>query len=370
MLQKVLSHSELSIAQRLCEIHEEIRTLHPELCRIAIAIYDRETDKLKTFAHSTEGDSPISFYEAQLSEAKSLQDIAQSHDARVIDDLRELPTNNRHTDKLLESGYLSSMTIPINFKGALYGFLFFNATEPSYFNEARRSGIKAYAGVISLLVVNELQTLKTFRGAVKTAREFSRQRDEETGNHLERMSRFSRLIARDLAPKHGKEEDWVEYIFQFAPLHDVGKVAIPDNILLKPGRLDTDELDVMRTHVQKGSDIITVMSQEFDLDALNHFDILRNIIAGHHEKMDGSGYPLGLKGEEIPLEARICAVADIFDALTSCRPYKKPWTNEEAMGLLRDQAGKELDQECVDSFISQIDEVERIQKEFVEDFAG
>jgi two-component system, response regulator RpfG len=275
-----------------------------------------------------------------------------------------------YTRKLLESGFLSSLTLPIRFNGQLYGFLFFNAAEKAYFSESRLATLKAYAGVISLLVINELQTLKTFKGAVKTAREFSRHRDEETGNHLERMSRYARLIAQDVAPLHDKTDEWVEYIFQFAPLHDVGKVAVPDDVLLKPGKLTHDEYQLMKTHVNKGSEIINVMSNEFGLNHLNFFDMLVNIVVAHHEALDGSGYPLGLKDDEIPLEARIVAVADIFDALTSCRPYKERWSNQRAIDVLKQDAGVRLDKECVEALLRHEHEIEVIQKEFAEDFIG
>ncbi|GGF70216.1 transcriptional regulator [Terasakiella brassicae] len=370
MLQQTLSERDRSLGERLYKIHEEIRANFPDLCRIAVALYDHETDILKTFAHSTDGISPISFYQAKLSEAHSLQEIAKTNQTRIIDDLTTQESQKAHSTKLLESGYKSSMTMPIIFNDHLYGFLFFNSPKKNFFSDIRCATIKAYAGVISLLVVNEMQTLTTFRGAVQTAREFSRQRDEETGNHLERMSRYAHLIALELAPKYKKADDWVEYIFQFTPLHDVGKVAVPDEILLKPGRLTDDEYDVMKTHVQKGGQIISLMRREFGLDSVNFFDMLNNIVLYHHEALDGSGYPYGLKGDEIPLESRICAVADIFDALTSKRPYKNAWSNGDTMQWLLDNAGERLDTECVQALNKHMDEVRKIQAEFEEDFIG
>jgi len=162
----------------------------------------------------------------------------------------------------------------------------------------------------------------------------------------------------------------VEYVFQFTPLHDVGKVAVPDDILLKPGKLDQDEFDIMKTHVQKGGEIISLMSREFGLNSVNYFDMLHNIVLYHHEALDGSGYPHGLKGDEIPLEARICAVADIFDALTSRRPYKEAWSNAEALDWLKQNAGTRIDPDCVTALETQIARVEKIQSEFEEDYMG
>ncbi len=370
MLQKVLSKDDLSLGERFCEIHEDVRNMFPALCRVAVAVYDNETDILKTFAHRTEGTSPISFYEARLSDVPSLQEIAQDTSPRIIDDISVFNTGNEHTRRLLEAGYKSSMTIPIRFNGNLYGFLFFNSSDTCYFTDARLAALKAYAGVISMLVINELQHLKTFKGAVKTAREFSRQRDEETGHHLERMSRYARVIAQSLAPSLDKDDEWIEYIFQFAPLHDVGKVAVPDEILLKPGKLSMEEYETMKSHVNKGGDIIQVMSDQFGLNTLNFFEMLHNIVMYHHEALDGSGYPYGLQGDEIPLEARIVAVADIFDALTSKRPYKEGWSNDRAMKTLEMEAGIKLDAQCVASLASHMVEIEAIQHEFVEDFMG
>jgi len=367
MLDHTFSNESSSIATRVCEIHDEIRILFPALCRIAITVYDRETDILKTFAHSTDGTSPISFYEAPMSKAKSLQEIAKDNQPRTIDDLSLFSVANAHTKNLVASGIFSSFTLPIRFNGNLYGFLFFNASQKNYFSKQRLVTLNTYASVLSLLMINELQTLQTLKGALQTAREFSRLRDEETGNHLERMSRYSRIIARDLALENGKEDDWVEYVFQFAPLHDVGKVAVPDHILLKPGRLTPDEYEIMKTHVIKGGDIINIMKNEFGLNNLNHFDMLINIVVYHHEKLDGSGYPHGLKGSEIPLEARIVTVADVFDALTSCRPYKKSWTNEDAFALLKEGSNKHFDPKCVASLIRHEDEIKAIQNTFRED---
>ncbi len=370
MLNQVLSKSDLSLGQRLSEIHDDLRTTHPSLCRIAVAIYDNDKELLKTYAHSSDGESPISFYEAPLAQAKSLQEIANDNKPRIIDDLSVVEGKNPHSKRIVNSGYLSSLTIPIKFNGNLYGFLFFNAAEKGYFSDGRMTSLKPYAGVISLLVINDLQTFQTLRGAVQTAREFSRHRDEETANHLERMSQYSRLIAKELGPKAGKCEDWIEYVYQFAPLHDVGKVAIPDEILLKPGKLTTDEYDIMKTHVTKGGEIVNVLSKEFGLETHSYLGVLQNIVLYHHETLDGTGYPSGISGGQIPLEARIVAVADIFDALTSTRPYKHRWSNEDAIDLLKELAGVRLDEDCVNTLIGLLDKVSAIQDEFEEDFEG
>lgn len=164
-------------------------------------------------------------------------------------------------------------------------------------------------------------------------------RDNETGFHVIRMSHHARLLA--LAANCG--EDWTDLLFNAAPMHDVGKIGIPDRILLKPGRLDLTEWEIMKTHSVIGAEIIGEDQSEL-------MRLSRIIAHSHHEKWDGSGYPEGLSGEEIPLAARIVAIADVFDALTSERPYKRAWSVEEASDYIQRESGKHLDPRLVDLF--------------------
>ena len=177
-------------------------------------------------------------------------------------------------------------------------------------------------------------------------------RDEETGYHLIRMSRYSRLIAGAI----GLDEDEAETIELAAPLHDIGKIGIPDQILLKPGRLDAPEWEVMQRHPVIGHDILKGSASKYvRMGAL--------IALGHHERYDGSGYPNGLEGDHIPVCARIVAVADVYDALTSVRPYKTAWTDEKAMEYLASQSGKHFDPRMVGAFLGAKDKVLEIQNE-------
>jgi putative two-component system response regulator len=178
-------------------------------------------------------------------------------------------------------------------------------------------------------------------------------RDPETGAHILRMSHFSKLIGAKL----GLSEADQQMLLDAAPMHDIGKVAIPDKILLKPGRLDVAEFDIMKQHSRLGYEILHG-SQSVILQAA------AQIALNHHEKYDGSGYPAGLIGNAIPLFARICAVADVFDALTSERPYKKAWEDERATALLREGSGTHFDPACVDAFLSSWDEVMEIRGRF------
>lgn len=165
-------------------------------------------------------------------------------------------------------------------------------------------------------------------------------RDEETGLHVLRMSHACHQLALAI----GLGSHTAEQILYATPMHDVGKIGIPDNVLLKQGKLDPEERKIIETHATIGADIIGEHGSELLITA-------RNVALYHHEKWDGSGYPHGLKGEDIPIEARIAAICDVFDALTSPRPYKEAWPVEKAVGLLKDQAGKHFDPRLVDAFL-------------------
>ncbi len=171
-------------------------------------------------------------------------------------------------------------------------------------------------------------------------------RDPETGAHILRMANYSRLIGGEL----GLSESEQDLILRAAPMHDVGKIAIPDYILLKPGRLTAEEMEIMKRHAEYGYELLRG-SQSTLLDAA------AVIAYSHHEKYDGSGYPLGLKGGDIPLHGRIVAVADVFDALTSDRPYKAAWPLDKALAFLREGAGGHFDPRCVEAFMARLDEV-------------
>jgi HD-GYP domain-containing protein (c-di-GMP phosphodiesterase class II) len=221
-----------------------------------------------------------------------------------------------------------------------------------------------------MVIIHDLTRLRTLAGAVKAARDLTHHRDMETGAHLDRMSYYARIIARTLPPRFGLDDGYVEKIFLFAPLHDVGKIGLPDSVLRKPGQLTAEEFELVKTHTVRGREIVDTLVADFGLTDLEDVDALRNIAVYHHEAVNGTGYPQGLADGEIPLEARIIAVADVFDALTSRRCYKPAWSNDEAFAMLTQLAGHKLDRDCVEALAANRVEVEEIQCRFREDAIG
>lgn len=197
------------------------------------------------------------------------------------------------------------------------------------------------------------------RTILRALEALARYRDDETGEHLVRVSEYSRFLATALAshPSFAPEIDeaFIEDMALAAPLHDIGKVAIPDAILFKPGKLDADEWDVMRTHAQVGADILRgAMESSRDRGCLR---VAHDLAGTHHERWDGGGYPNGLKGREIPLAGRIMSLVDCYDALTSERPYKRAWSHREAVDYLRGEAGKAYDPQIVAVFLEREREI-------------
>ncbi len=181
-------------------------------------------------------------------------------------------------------------------------------------------------------------------------------RDNETGMHVIRMSYYCRTIAKAI----GMNDMDADLILQSTPMHDVGKIGIPDSILLKPGRLDPEERKIMEKHAEFGAQIIGKHDNAL-------LQMAYSAALTHHEKWNGTGYPFGYKGEEIPLIGRIVAIADVFDALTSSRPYKEAWPVEKALNLIREERGKHFDPTLVDAFLENLDAILEVKENHPED---
>ena len=176
-------------------------------------------------------------------------------------------------------------------------------------------------------------------------------KDEDTATHIQRMSSYAAAVAREI----GLPDHEVEIILYTSSMHDIGKIGIPDHILLKKGKLEPDEWEIMKSHSRIGAEILQESSSDFIKKG-------RIIALTHHEKWDGSGYPQGLVGKDIPIEGRICAIADVFDALTTKRPYKEPFSLEKAAEIIKEGKGSHFDPVVADAFFSIFDDIVKIMK--------
>lgn len=356
------------LSQKLDYLLQSLRTHGMAVERLAVVVYDRHSDTLETFLSAGDDPPTISNYQARLADVPSLRALVAQRQVRVIGDLVGSPA--AHSRHLLAAGFHSSYTLPIFHEDEFFGFIFCNSRERGFFTPQVLGQLEPILRLFALIVIDELRVARTLEAAAGTVRYLTSRRDCETGAHLARMASYSRLIARALASALDLSDEYIEYLFLFAPLHDIGKIAIPDSILLKPARLQVDEYELMKTHTVKGREMADFLIEEFHLGHMTHIDIMRNIVLSHHEAYDGSGYPDGLCGEAIPLEARIVAAADILDALASRRPYKPAWPMDAALAEIRRLAGNKLDPRCAEALVTQYGEIKTIARQYQETVYG
>ncbi|BAL24019.1 HD domain-containing phosphohydrolase [Azoarcus sp. KH32C] len=356
-----------SVHERVRVIHQNIHERHPGIARIAVALYDPELRRLKTFVASGDFKTSLTGYECQIDTVPSLLKLAETGQPRILNDISRVPLGDSvHSHWVHDEGFLSSLTVPIRRNEQFIGFLFFDSRERDVFTGTVVADLIPTSHLIGLIATQELAAVQMLVGGLRLASQFAHIRDLETGAHLDRMARYARIIAREIGPSHGKSEDYCEMVFLFSALHDIGKVGVPDRVLLKPGKLDDAEREEMRQHVAVGSRMAERLITDFGLDSLPNIDMLRNIILAHHERMNGSGYPNGILGDAIPLEARIVATADVFDALACKRTYKPAWTLDDSFAEIQRMSGGELYAPTVQALLDCRAEVEEIYKRFQE----
>ncbi|SHJ04717.1 metal dependent phosphohydrolase [Malonomonas rubra DSM 5091] len=364
-------HNGGRLQDRLSAAHQMFNRQCPGIARVGIALFDGATRKVKTFLASPADSNPLKNYQHPLDDAESLASTAVPGQVRIVNDLGVFSSGTReHTLKINDLGMRSSYTLPIFEQEHLRGFVFLNSQQKDFFQgKAVLGQVPLFAHCLVQMVLEHQGTLRTLISALRVSSRMMHYKDPETSNHLERMAAFSQLIAQEMIAqqKLALDDEEVEHIYRFAPLHDIGKVGIPDKILQKAGDLDSSEWSVMKTHSGIGRAIVDQLISEFGFANLPDIDILRHITELHHEKIDGSGYPHGYSGDQVPFAARIVSVSDIFDALTSSRPYKQAWSNQRALDELEQMVQRnQLDADCVAALQSRLDSVEQIQKLFAD----
>ena len=245
--------------------------------------------------------------------------------------------------------------------GYVYTILLTSNAGPAQLVEGMTAGADDFIGkpfnpnelVVRVRAGERILGMETRDMAIFALAKLAESRDPETGHHLERVQLYSRILAQHLGatPKYRDQIDaeYVRLIYQTSPLHDIGKVAIPDCVLRKPGRFSDAEFAVMKTHAMAGAETLNAALERYP--EARFLQVACEIAATHHERWDGSGYPKGLREEEIPLSGRIVALADVYDALTSRRCYKDPYAHSVARSIIVGDAGKHFDPDIVEAFI-------------------
>lgn len=354
--------------ERLEHLFHVLREQLEGIDRFAIALFNPADNSVSSFMYESDDSGPLVGYSLPLNNIPSLQQLADQQAIRVVEDMRlfrgESQTSS-HSEALLSVGLRSSFTMALRHDGQLLGFLFLNSRRVNYFTPAMLAHCNLWGHLVGQLLAQEQAGVRRIESLIRFATDMSGRRSVETDGHMRRMALFARMIARGLQSSHQLSDDYIEYLTLFAPMHDIGKVGIADAILHKPTRLTDDEFEQMQRHVSIGQDIVDTAIKEFSLRDMEHADMLRHIVLLHHEKLNGSGY-MGCQGEEqIPLEARIVAVADILDALLNKRSYKEAWSVERSLQELQTMAEQhQLDSACVQIVLEQPDKVRDILQRF------
>lgn len=301
----------------------------------------------------------------------SLAGVIKSGEARIINDLEDY-TKGRplkyYNKDILEAGVRSSITLPLKLGNEPIGVIFFSSNQKNVYKEEHIILLKMLVNSIAVSFEQNIFIDNLLYSNTLALAKLAEARDEDTGEHLERMKIYSAKLAEFLYNDEVyKDEITLEYISQierFSPLHDIGKVGVADGILLKPGKLTTEEFEEMKKHTTYGAAVLRTAEETINKHKKCLFRIGIEIAEGHQEKWDGSGYPYGKKGEDIPLSARIVAVADVLDALTSVRPYKKAFSFERSFQMIVEERGTHFDPIIIDTFIKHKGEILKIYKRF------
>lgn len=359
--------NEQTLSAKLQACFALLQDISSDISRLGVVIYDPETELLRTLHKFEQGcQAPeLDSYQLKLCYSQTLTQLSKGHSPRVVNDLQKIYDDNSHHGRVLKSaGYRSSYTLPIQIEGQFWGFVFVNGSKTDVFQDAVLKSVMHLSFFISQLVYSEIKHNLTFRSAIQTVLRMGHIKDPETQGHLKRMSLYSELIANELAQKYHRPAYFALQVKMYAPLHDIGKYRVPEVILFSDKRFTDVERYEMNKHPQYGLELIEDMQREFGFSDSDDMNILKNIIIYHHERVDGMGYPTKLHGDEIPLEARIVAVSDVFDALMSERPYKKPWSLSDVLSFLNENKGKMFDHECIQALINNIDQVKYIHQTY------
>jgi len=304
----------------------------------------------------------------KINKGTSLPKMIKLNSERVVNDLSSLKLNAR-TLYLLNNGHRSSFSYPLVFKGRPIAIVFFNASELNFFAEnSVQQDMLFLSMLIRSIMVRQFEKKQFISISLAIALDMGHAKDPETKGHLHRMERYSSKLASLLSKEKGISHEFIRCIESYAAFHDIGKYKIPDEILFSSTIFTPEERKIMNQHCRHGVDIINGVLGYFpeNLRHVEEYRFLKNIILHHHEHFNGNGYPMGLKGDAIPLEARIVMVADVFDALLSKRLYKQAWNIDDVVTYMKDNSGIMFDPDCINSLISNLPEFIEIYEAYAD----
>lgn len=294
----------------------------------------------------------------------SLGKVLKSGEARIINDLNKYTENkpkNLYNTIVMQSGIRASITLPLKVANEPVGVIFFSSTQKNVYNKTHIQFLNVLADSIAVSFNQNIFIRDLLYSSVLALAKMADARDEDTGEHLDRMKVYTKIIAECLLQDGIYTEqighNYIDDLERFSPIHDIGKVGIRDSILLKRCKLTPEEFCEMKQHAIYGAEVLRAAEKNLKRYGKSMFKIGIEIAESHHEKWDGTGYPFGLKGSDIPLSARIVAVADVFDALTSKRPYKEPFSFKQAISIIYEGSGKHFDPDivrCVQNHIAKL----------------
>jgi len=342
---------------------------------IGIALFDKEKKHLRAAYGVSDGSVkglPENLVGKEVDiNATSLGNLVISGRARIINDLEEYTSKKPLADYnaiILKAGVRASITLPLKLADEPVGMIFFSSTRKNEYTEEHTRFLKMLVNSLAVSFHQNIFISDLLYSSILALAKLAEARDEDTGEHLERMKEYSRAIAEFLYEdgiyREELTNDYIEKIGRFSPLHDIGKVGIRDGILLKPGKLTPEEFEEMKKHTVYGAEVLRAAERNLRSRGKEMFRLGIEIAEGHQEKWDGTGYPYGRKGTEIPLSARIVAVADVFDALTSKRPYKEAFPFEKAFDMILEDAGSHFDPNITSAFAKRKDKIFEIYSKF------
>ncbi|WP_297478230.1 HD domain-containing phosphohydrolase [uncultured Photobacterium sp.] len=352
-----------TLNERLNLFTASVKNLYPEIIGIAVTRIDEHDNLYSVYRSPDYGDNFPTFI-SSISRSPRLNKMRSSLEPSIIDNMLSHQSSVKKIHlRLLQSNCISSMACPIYTNDTFIGVLFINAKVKDFFSE-KVNYFTTFSILISLLITDNFNNKKAFHSIVKTVLLLSHHKDPETQNHLKRVAEYSRLIGLYLARRGKCNGDFVESVYHFSDMHDIGKSLIPEDILYSTEIYTDEERAVMNQHPELGCQLLSNILTTFKYDNNQELTIILNIIRHHHERYDGNGYPDKLKATDIPLEARIVTVADVIDALLSHRPYKQPWSIEDVELYLINGSGTLFDPLCIDAILHSLDKVTLIQSRY------